>query len=82
MAGAVSRASLLEPDMEISRRRTWTTNQVIAGLGDQRICGSAAERRGGITNYFAHLNQPALATMMREPALVRPQAAAASKAMP
>ena len=34
------------------------------------------------SNYFAHLNQPGLAAMMREPALVQPYAAAASKAGP
>jgi hypothetical protein len=34
------------------------------------------------SNYVAHLNQPGLRMMMREPTLVRPYAAAASKALP
>ena len=34
------------------------------------------------SNYVAHLNQPGLRMMMREPTLVRPYPAAASKAMP
>ncbi len=34
------------------------------------------------SNYVARLNQPGLRVMMREPTLVRPYAAAASKAMP
>ncbi len=33
-------------------------------------------------NYVAHLNQPGLAMMLREPTMVRPYPAAASKAMP
>ncbi|MEP6503056.1 MAG: hypothetical protein ABJD97_06995, partial [Betaproteobacteria bacterium] len=34
------------------------------------------------SNYVAHLNQPGLAMMLREPTMVRPYAPAASKAMP
>jgi hypothetical protein len=34
------------------------------------------------SNYVARLNQPGLATMLREPTLVRPDPAAASKVMP
>jgi hypothetical protein len=48
----------------------------------QSVYPDMPDMRGPLpSNYVARLNQPGLAAMMREPALVRPSAAA-SKAMP